>query len=319
MRCAMPAAVLTILIGAIVTASGGEAELSRVKSEWPAAARRLEEAFVQVRGTARLWTDRTESPRASGKSFLDEARFALDHGMEKVELARFTRGSKPTKVADYVYCVGEGTAFRIHRRDGAEGYEIEGVGAAPMDRILYSAVFGRFIHASHGVVGRPISNFLEEPTLEIVGAEAVERDGENWIKVDCAIGFPETKDRVSFVLAPEDGWAVQSCQINYHYDPNRPILYEIEYGAAHGGVPLPRYVKLSGENPGVVNHCEFTGWEFASTPIAEFNMTHYGLPDLVRARKPRGTLAYWLVGFAVLVGISAFVLRRAASRRATTA
>lgn len=315
MRCSMPAALLPILLGAISATSAGEVELNRVKSEWPAAARRLDEAFVQVRGSARLWT---EKPHALGKSLLTDARFAIDHGMEKVEIERFTSGSKPTKLADIVYCVGEGTAFGLHRRAGAESYNVKGAGTSLEERYLYTSVFGRFVLAHHGAVGRPMSSFFEDSDFEIIDAEAVNQDGKGWIKVDCAFGSTAPKSRLSLVLDPENGWIVQSCRYQPNYDLDRPFLYEIEYGPAHAGIPLPRYVKITDEVGGIVDHCEFTGWEFASTPISEFNMTHYGLPDLVHAQKPRNMLAYWLAGFAVLAGVSAFALRWMASRRTAT-
>jgi len=307
----LPAIILPTLLGPI-SAQAGEAEMVRVKAEWPAAARRLDEMFAQVRGTARL---SHEDPHATAKLPRTEARFAIDHGMEKVELSRFTQDYRPVKLADIVYCVGEGTAFRLFRRAGDELYIVQGIGTTPSDRYSYVSLFGRFVLAHHGVEGLSMSRFLESPGFEVIGAEALNRAGKNLIKVDCVSGPRASKGQISLVLEPDAGWIVRSCRYRPGYEPGSLFHYEIEYGTSRGGVPLPRRVKLE-EPGGIIHHCEFTDWVFAPTPVSEFNMVHYGLPDLVHAYRPRNTLPYWLAGLALLVGSIALVLWRLASRGA---
>ncbi len=304
--------ILLILLGTAPAIDAGEAELGRVKSEWPAAARRLDAMFARVRGTARIWR---EKPRTSAKvdSILTEAHFAIDHNMEKVELLRFTRDSRPRKLGEVVYCVGEGTAFEPHRPANAKGYTVRGIGTTGKEGYRYLAAFGRFVMAHNGVAGLPMARFLDSPGLEITAAETLDQGGKILTKVECMSGSGATKSQISFVLDPDAGWTVRSCRFHPSNNPADLTAYEVEYDPSRGGVPLPRRVKLDMPG-GVVHHCEFTDWTFAPTPISEFNMAHYGLPDLVHAARPRNTLPYWLAGIAVLVGAIAIVLWRLASR-----
>ena len=125
-----PAVTLLAMFGIVSTTLAGEAELRRVNAELPAAAQRLDELFAQARGTVRIWF---EDPRSLGKPPLTEAHFAIDHGMEKVELARSTQGSSSEKLADIVFCVGKGTAFYLYRRSGVERYDVKGIGTTSSD------------------------------------------------------------------------------------------------------------------------------------------------------------------------------------------
>ena len=305
----LSAIVLVAAVGTIRGTTAGEVELSRVKGEWPAAAQRLDEMFAQVRGRARLWS---EGGRSANR-FRDDARFAIDHGMEKVDLERFTAGPKRLKLADMAYCGADGSMFRIVRRAGAESYNVQGIGKTDNEWWVYVSTFGRSVHAHHGVMGRPMTSVFGRPGFEITGAEAIDQAGKTLMRVDCVSGPSAAKDQISLVLDPDAGWIVRSCRFRPRYDESDLFRFEVEYGPARGGIPLPRHVKLDTPS-GVVDHCEFTDWTFAPTAVSEFNMTHYGLPDLVQAHRPRNTLPYWLAGLGVLIGSIAFVLRRLMSR-----
>jgi hypothetical protein len=293
------------LLGAVSATLAGEAEVARVKAELPAAARRLDKMFSQVRGKARVWHDNPRLPKQRPPS---EAVFAIDHGMEKVEFGH---------AANSIYCIGEDTAFRLYRKTGARSYEVEGIGlelvdSAPMDRYRYIAAFGRYLRASHGMMGFTMSQILESPGFEIRGAEVIKRDGKALMRVDLAWGSRDPREEALVDFDPDAGWVVRSC----HYRPGPTTFYdaEIEYGdSLHDGVPLPRHVRLDDFDL-EVHHCEFTDWTFTPTPLSEFNMTHYGLPDMVKAHRRRNWLPYWFAGGAVAVCGVAFAFRRLASR-----
>ena len=310
LSCLVNVRILLGLFATVSDAFAGEAELARVRIELPGAARRLDARFAQVRGSARSWF---EDPRAAGKSLISETRFVIDHGMEKVEISRFRPSTKPVKLADMVYCIGDGTGFRLYRRVGDRSYRVEGVGATPKVTGAYVSLFGRFVVAHHGVMGRSLTQILSSPGFEIVGAEVLKADGKDLMRVDCVSGELASRDQFSLILDPALGWVVRSCRYRPGYESGSLFNFEIEYGTAQESGPLPRRVKLD-EPDGIVNHCEFSDWTFAPTPLAEFNMAYYGLPDLVTAQRPRNLLPYWLAGLAVLSGMFAFALRRLASR-----
>lgn len=288
----------------------GEAELEQVKSEWPAAAQRLDKAFAQVQGKARLWHEHADRPKQSNPT---EVRFAIDLGMEKVEFLKFAELTKSEKFGYRVYCVGNNTAFRIKRRTNADDYEVIGIGSAPSDENSYWTEFGRFVHAAHGLI-RPMTTVFRERSFKIIGAETM----GTLLKVECAWGPKDPQRRISLVLDPGSGWILRSGEFGATDDtPSHP--FEIEYGpSSKDGIPLPRLVKF--HEPGsLTSYCEFTDWAFAPTPISEFNMTHYGLPDLVQMRKSKNMLPYWLSGAVVLVGLTAVVFWRFWSRGARSA
>jgi hypothetical protein len=283
----------------------GEAEVARVKAELPEAARSLDEMFSQVRGKARVWHDNPRLPKQRPPS---EAVFAIDHGMEKVELGR---------TAKTVYCVSVDTAFYLHRKAGAASYDVKGIGSelvdsVPLDRYAYITFFGRFLHAPHGMMGYTLTQILESPGFTIRGAEILEVDGKDLLRVDLAWGRRGAREQALIDFDPGARWIVRSYQ--HRPGPNMLFRAEIDYeDSLHDGVPLPRHVKL--DDPDLeVHHCEFTEWTFAPTPLSEFNMTHYGLPDMVKAHRRRNWLPYWLAGGAVAVGGVAVAFRRLASR-----
>jgi hypothetical protein len=288
-----------------------EADVDRVKRELPAAAKRLDQRFAQIRGTARL---RYEQLGLEAKLPLTEAHFAIDHGMEKVELVRTTSSSKPIKLADIIYCVGKDTAFQLYRRAGASAYEIKGIGRTTSDRNRYLSLFGWFVVAHHGVMGHSLTQFLESPGFEITGAEVIAQDGKRLMKVDCLTSENALQQKISLVLDPESDWLVRSCRYQPGSDPASVFSFEIEYAPIREGLRLPLRVKVD-EAGGGIQHCDFTEWSFAHTPVSEFNMTHYGLPDMVHTKKPANTLPFWLAGLGVLTAAIALVIRRRTSRR----
>jgi hypothetical protein len=296
----------------IIPTDAGEADVRRVRTEWHAAARRLEQAFARVQVKARVWD---ENPRRkSTKPTETEASFAVDHGMQKVELAVFTRDSRRVKLADAVYCVGEGTAFELRRPASVQSYRVKGIGTTSNELDRYMDIFGRFLIAHNAVGGLPISQFLDQPGFRITAADTFKQDGKSLMKVDCGV-----RGRVWFILDPDEGWVVQSCKFHPKDAPNELTTFSIEYGPSRDGIPLPRLVKRQ-DPDGVVTYCEFTDWTFAPSPRSEFTMAHYGLPDLVHAVHPRGYGVYWIISSACLLGgIAIIILRRHVSRSSSPA
>ena len=209
--------------------------------------------FAHVRGTARLWED---NPGVPAKLPLSEDRFAIDHGMEKVDIVRFSRGSKPVKLSDVVYCVGNGTAFHLTRAAGEKDYSVKGIGKTKMDGHLYVSVFGRFVNAHHGVQGRSMSSLLKSSDFKITDAEALHQAGKSMMRIDCLVG-PIV---ASLVLDPDAGWVVRSGRFHPSDAPADLSSVEVEYGLIRNGIPLPRQVKYDWPS-GIVEHCEFTGWD----------------------------------------------------------
>ena len=294
--------------------TAGETELKLVKKEWPAAAKRLEDRFSQVRGTAQLWNVK---PRGSAKKIIAEARFAIDHDMAKVEIVRFTRESPRIRLSESVYFAGKGTAFKLARRASEKSYTIQGIGATQIEHNGYLSVFGQFAVAHNGMLGIPMTDFLNNPAVEIMAAEPVDQAGKSLMKVDCVNNSGEVKTKVTFILDPAASWSVRSCGWQPVNKPNPTISCDITYGPSRGEIPIPQRVDMR-RRGGLEQHCEFKEWLFAPTPTSEFTMSHYGLPNLIKTPKASNLIPYWLAGTAALLAVIAIVLLWMASRRSST-
>jgi prepilin-type N-terminal cleavage/methylation domain-containing protein/prepilin-type processing-associated H-X9-DG protein len=268
--------------------------------------------FARVRGQVRTGA---KDARTTGSSPFSERRFFVDHGFEKVEISTFRPGSPPIKGTEFVYCVGPDTAFQLSRRAGASAYTVKGIGATYEDRAGYFNVFGQYFLAPRALFGLSVLDYFRDPKFEIVSAEPVgQPDGSSWLKVDCRRGPRGQQTSFWAILDPDNGWIIRSCCSYPRSEPGAEVRWEMEYGPPHDGIPLLRVVTYH-EPGGVVHRYEFTEWEFVGTPISEFSMTHYGLPDLVAAHRPRNRMAYWLTGLAALAAVLGFALRRLAARR----
>lgn len=314
----LPAIVLLCWSGLVPTAYAGDVEMVRVKAEWPDAARRLDAMFTPVRGSARLSKTKPGEGGAASKPRVT-VRFAIDQGREKFERTSAATGRQAPseKPNDVIAIVGD-TAFRLSRESNMTDYEVRGVDLSKSDRqvyFTYLSMFGYFMYAHHGVYGRPMGRVFESPGFRINDARALDQDGKSLIQVDCEFGYgtDAPNDQVTLVLDPDAGWVVRSCRWHPGYELKSTVAFDVEYDSPRGGVPIPRVVRVE-TTDGRVTYCEFTDWEFVSTPLAEFQMAHYGLPDLIQAHRPRNMLPYWLAGIAVVLGVVGFVVRRLAQR-----
>jgi hypothetical protein len=292
-----------------VVSLAGEAELHRVEAEWPPAARRLSEAFVTVRGKARITSEKLG---ATGPPLVREAFFAIDRDRKKVELVHYSTGAHPTKLGEVVYCVGEDTAFEVKRRGETHGYTVGGIGTTNEERDSYLTTFGQYFLAPNGVAGISLPQFFAQRAFKILSAEVVEQAGRSLMEVQCVSGPDRPVSKLTFLLDPAAGWSVRSLRLHPIQEPKAVTSYEIEYAVPEGELPIPRSVKL---DRGFARHrCEFTEWDFSPTPASEFNMTHYGLPDMAVPRRSPYTTALLLAAIAIVAAIAGWLLRRLATR-----
>ena len=288
--------------------------MARFQREFPDAARRLEERFAHVKGSCLLQTQGKGKRESDTRpSTIDEADFAIDHGNEKLTLRRMPSptGKGPhSPLVEFVYCVSKNSDFSLVRPPGAAAYTVEEVGTRAMQGSAYTQFFGRFVRAHQGVMMQTMSQVMSGPGFLLKDAERVTEDGRSLVKIHYEAGREEPKNQGSVVLDPDGGWVVRSSEFRPGAAPKMRFTANVTYEPTGAdGILLPRRVIIRG--PTDESSCEYTNWSFEPTPIAEFGMPFYGLPDLTaRVEKRWSTLPYWLAGLAVAgVGL-AFVLKR---------
>ena len=302
--------LLILSISALVESSAwaDEAAIDRFMSEYPEAARRLEGLYNRSKGSCRI-------REISGTEQLnsrpgDEAEFAIDHGYTKLKiLHRIPESRDDPSVVEVVYCSGEDEYFELVRLPGSTIYVVEKRGDDQRARSAFAARFGRFFDAPLGPAFNSVSSTMERPGFRLKDARALEVDGRKLIQVDYEVGELEPREQFTVLLDPQAGWAVRSTEYRPSKFPQLRFTSEVTYTQSTDGKTVPKMVTF--REPRGTATCEFVDWNFESTPIDEFSMSFYDLPDIASdARKPKSFLYYWLIGIAV-VGIAvALFLRR---------
>ena len=304
--------LLVAWVGFSTIALGGTGELDRFTNEYPGAAKRLEERFAKVKGSARLWR---VTPGDTRPQRAELAQFAVDHSYEKVTIERsFPSTLKISPHLDLVYCVGKDSTFHLERFPGAKNFSVQGTGETPRDRAVYGTIFGRFLYAPYGIMTVQLTKLMASPTFHVMNAEPLTKDGKSLIKVNFEIGTLEPRDQVSAVFDPDAGWIIRSSEYHSNRSFGLHVKVDVEYGAPKDGFFLPNRVTF--RDNGETSICEFDAWSFEPTPENEFSMTFYGLPDLIaKANAKRIPLYYWLGGLAAVVLVFAVILGWLSSRR----
>ena len=106
--------------------------------------------------------------------------------------------------------------------------------------------------------------------------------------------------------------------------PKNTSTYDVEYGETRDGIALPRKVTMSDKKFEYV----FSDWKFDETPKSAFTTSHYGLSDLVEARKAQdvtdqkkrgfANLTWYLIGGATAATLSGLVFYSLANRKTRT-
>ncbi len=313
MRPVTVAASVVITLLLTLFSRADEEQTARFQGEYPAAARRLVERYARAKGACRLWRTLEGTSELSP---VDDAKFAIDHGFEKLFIGRNLSPGPGGKDAtfDIVYCVGKNTDFYLTRLPGSPTFNVEGIGSNPSDRDAYRTMFGRFVNAHFAVQGTPLSRLMEHPKFHLLDATSTTKGSRNLVKIEFVVGDLPARNHVAAILDPAAGWVITSMTQWLEDSPDRKTTVEIEFGSPMDGYYPPRLVQYH-SRPGESSSCEFTEWEFAPTPKAEFTMPFYGLPDLTaKPGSQTNTLAYWLGGIAVLGAGGAVLLRKFAGR-----
>lgn len=300
--------VLAILLSLTSAVGAGEAEVARVREEYPSALERLEHAFAETKATGTLRSE------WRGVSRSDRISFAKQQHLRVVSVKALEGADAGVRKSERVQCFSPLTSFTLDRRDVGEPYVLIGT-KIPGSSTLAEIYLDRNLLAPFSIFDKPMSKMMAEPSFRI---ESVEVAGPD--KKDLKITY-RYFDKESLVgdgwveVAPDAGWVIRKSS-NQFSTAKATILCDIEYSAiGSGGFPLPTRVTydLPGDRHQVF---DFETITFEPTPEREFTPQFYGLPDLARLGKdPSSSSApAWMFGLAALALAVAVGMKTLAGR-----
>ncbi len=297
-------------------ASGDDEAKARFQNEYPEAAKKLEQRFSQVKGSGVLTDSRVKATHPLSRQV---AKFAADHEHEKVKLERVIPGAGKAQKLEIVYCAGPGTLFYLTRAPGAKEFTVEGINANGADKAAYNTLFRRFLRANYAITGVPVTVLMNRPGYRLQDAEKIVKDGRSLMRVVFDFDSNGSKNMVTAVFDPSAGWPLVSSEYRMarkarqktESSNTKPswltVAADVEYGEPLDGYAMPRRVIFHEPDHETLT-CEFLGWSFKPTPIEEFGMAYFNMPDLVSsANQPKYTLPYWLAAatsIALVLGIA---------------
>ena len=345
MRVILPMVLVVMAVGQASTRAQDDTVSGltpdRLRRELPAALRKIEQAYTNVRGII-IRSDETNFdalPAAAkvrqqqrpvdeqlhGMQLLEraEVRFAATTRYHKCEVVTLERGRAAQQNQDAVSkqldqrvdCVGPRGAFALgwRTRNAAPellDFSLEGGSASSR----YGNLVQSWLKAAYTLPFRSLADLLGDKTFQIVRVDRVVVDGRDCLHVEFRYEFvpsapaprtrqipPSTLLVGSFVVDPALGWALRS----YEYatpGTDQSQSAAINYKGNEAGVALPVEVVMVGRKARR-NQATFQEIAFGPTPEAEFTLAHYGMPELDRPIGDIGSSSAprWIAGVSVVL------------------
>jgi len=324
--------VITILGLACCRVMAGEAELGRLKAEYPEASRIIIERLAQVRGKGRVTTQLSNNRGSS----IGDFDFQVDHGFQKCASAGV--GKQQGGRAGVIYCWGADLGFTLARDSDTANLSVHARGNDLIDRIHHERAFGRYLCAPYSIERmQPLATKLSDPRLQDLSAEMVAIDGRKALRLHYLRAPSKPSDDITVDLDPDLGWVILGATIRYGKIPGG-ISFRARYDPGRLHWPVPISVEYKDPTLTITRY-EFRTVEFAPTPPEEFTMGFYGLPDMPGtptpsprlegassgpvpvAREPVAIRSWWrsplflgLIALAAMGLVAGYFLRRVASR-----
>lgn len=290
-----------------------KADEQRFLAEYPAAAERFVKKLATSAGTI-------ESIPVGKSANQDKRTYAFrrDHGCEKVDvIADFRLAGKSRSITSaYVYCEDEKSYYQLTKRPEDDGYLVQSLGNSSSDFAKYRAAVGKLLTVPLGSAPSLVFSALKADGIVI---EEATPEPSNPKLMRVRLSAPQkdkdaTKHTLTFVLDPENHWAVVSEEraIGGKYPSVHRM--EVEYGPKVDGFAMPARVKFSRDGA-VDSEFRYADWQFGPTGRDEFRPAHYDLPDLPIAKRGRiSTFSYVVIGLIVALSILGWTLYRVSSR-----
>jgi hypothetical protein len=311
--------LMLVSIGIVDTSSAFDnVDEQRFLNEYPAAA----ESFVKKLAMSSGTIESIPVGKSANKGKRTYA-FRRDHGCEKVDVFSDMKlnGKSRNFASAYVYCEDEKSFYALTKRPEDDGYLVQSLGTSARDFASYRASVGKLMTVPLGSAkslvlsvlnadGRVIEEVAPEPSnpkLMRVRLSAPQKDKE------------ATKHTLSFVLDPENHWAVVSEERAIGGKFPSVHQMEVEYGPKVDGFAMPAKVKFSRDGA-PDSEFRYADWQFVPTGRDEFRPAKYDLPDLPLAKGRRiPTFAYVVIALIVTLSILGWYLFEVSKRSSKSA
>lgn len=295
------------MVGALAGGStAGEAEIERLRSEYPAAAKRIAEQYEHLRGVATIRHTRA----GSGGGRLQVANFATSGELRKVVLESRQAEDGPV-VEEQVVCLASDSGFRLSRKPGQTSFVISGLDQGRFRPRHYLTSFGQFLEAPYSFKGGILGELIQRDDARILSAEPIVREDRTLLAVVFEHGAAEKASRFSLILDPGAGWVVRHCEMTPAGSPQPLGIYDVEYAEGGSVPPYPSRVRFEEGNR--VMDCRFDRIEAATVDPAEFTLDHYSLGPVEVPVSGRGSgfgRTWWIAGLVLVALALAAVFRR---------
>jgi hypothetical protein len=316
LRMAVSFVAIVIALPNVLRAS--EADIARVRSQYPSALARLERHYSQTVASGTLVS------RNGAHVLSQKVRIEIDGNLKKATLVKEADGLNSAR--EVVQCVGLSGPFTVRRQAVGVPYVLTGMGAGPADATwLFDHFAGRYLLSSITMLGVPLSETMVNPKFRVTSAQSDRSHDEetmtfNYSSVD-ASGNPITG---KIEALPGKGWVIRRHESLMKAIPfgvkgasgsDLNVIMEAEYSGDDDGIPVPRLVKFNGAEKTRSSEFRFDKVEYGvKTPVREFAMTYYGLPDIAVTGRDQSrdywTTTYWLFGGATVAMVGSVILKR---------
>jgi hypothetical protein len=286
-------------ICALQNALADEATKNRVLKEYPEAARFISESLDQCRGSYRFEWDE------DGKKTGADVTFSRSYGFEKFEISSSKVMNGKTFSGLTVYCVDKSTAFVISRFDNEEKWKLNKTKLSRMEREMVDVDYARVARCPLGGYQKSLITMINDGSATLIDA-SISQKNANLLEATFKVDDTSPLKQIKAVFDTTNHWAITR-EIIYVGEPLRLATeFDVEYGnSMNNSLRLP--VSFKTQNSKYPH--QFKEWKFGEVPMSEFQLTHYQLPDVIAAAKPKSFNRFdWMLiaiigGFLILGSI----------------
>lgn len=315
----MKRSIVIVLLGLLLyphpSARADEATLRRFKTEYPAASRKLQDFYSNLRmsGTESYEKDTKKWEfRGNGQSLRSDVHEQDDESIVFVANAKLSFDLKKTS---------DSSRYAVTMMGSASPAEF-----AELERAIRRRTTPA--NAPFAVIFDPIITLFSDKTFRFLDAHEEDGPEGKIIKVDWERLVPDGPKRVgTYDFAADGSWVLRACEFYFdHKDPASGQIWHlgqhivVDYEGQKDGIPLVKRLRSWGSGPG--GKSPETVWEVTELtpgPVAqtEFELSAFGLSSSPAAEPT--PVAFYLLGISVLAAVLVFVIRFLQQRDETQA
>ncbi len=292
-----------------------EGEADRFLREYPNAGRQLEARYAHLQGEGLY--EQVSQTASNRPPFRARLSFAVEGMNRKIELRHERTGQVEMIPDDKVYCRNQQHDFKLNRKGDKGAYTVGDISGATESRGSNPALdhtYGRYLVAPFTVGSIKLTEMISDPSFVVASATTEKVGDDELVRINFTYGVGNAAQEGFVLLAPSKGWTIREWETRLD-TLKVPIYSKITYRPTGDDLPLPRVIEIK-DADFTLKTLSFDNVEFKPTPVEEFTLAHYGLPDVSTPGASGGpwNTAFWLAGAAAVAIFMGALLRRFGSR-----